>query len=147
MFFLIYFLYIFVLLYPYSFRLCCCENQSVCNMKYFLYKFRQRLIDCYLQDRYSTMSSKDLQYNTTLLSLCREIYFLAFYFSVIESHPLACYLFTIKKSVLRRRKRWFDSDKVYLLIASFTIIFKKNAHECLPVHFATKATNRKFIFS
>ena len=35
------------------------KNQGVCNMKRFLCEFRQRLIDCCLQDWYSAMASDD----------------------------------------------------------------------------------------
>ena len=59
----------------------------MCNMKRFLCEFRQRLIDCCLQDWHSAMASKDR---------------LAFYSSFKKSHSLADYLFTIKKAVLRK---------------------------------------------
>ena len=36
------------------------ENQGVCNTKRCLCEFRQRLIDCWLQDWCSAMASKDL---------------------------------------------------------------------------------------
>ena len=35
------------------------ENQGVCNTKRVLCEFRQRVIDCCLQDWYSAMASKD----------------------------------------------------------------------------------------
>ena len=62
-------------------------KQGVCNTKRFLCEFRQRLINCCLQDWYSAMASKDR---------------LAFYspFFLFLSHSLVDYLFTIKKAVL-----------------------------------------------
>ena len=60
---------------------------GVCNMKRFLCEFKQRLIDCCLQDWHSAMASKDR---------------LAFYSSFKKSLSLADYLFTIKKAVLRK---------------------------------------------
>ena len=59
----------------------------MCNMKRFLCEFRQRLIDCCLQDWHSAMASKDR---------------LAFYSSFKKTHSLANYLFAIKKAVLRK---------------------------------------------
>ena len=78
--------YVCFTLYRYNFGFVW-ENQGVCNMKIFLCEFRQRLIDCCLQDWYSAMASKDR---------------LAFYSSLKKSHSLADYLFTIKKAVLRK---------------------------------------------
>ncbi len=63
------------------------ENQGVCNTKRFLCEFRQRLIDCWLQEWYSAMASKDR---------------LVFYCTFLKSHSLADYLFTVKKAVLRK---------------------------------------------
>ena len=56
------------------------ENQGVCNMKRLLCEFRQRLIDCCLQDWYSAMASKDR---------------LVFYSTFLKSHSLADYSFTV----------------------------------------------------
>ena len=61
------------------------ENQGVCNTKIFLCEFRQRLIDCCLQDWYSAMASKGR---------------LAFYSTLKTSQSLTDYLFTVKKAVL-----------------------------------------------
>ena len=50
--------YVCFTLYRYGFGFVW-ENQGVCNMKRFLCEFRQRLIDCCLQDWYSAVASKD----------------------------------------------------------------------------------------
>ena len=65
----------------------CLGKPGSCNTKRFLCEFRQRLIDCCLQDWYSAMASKDR---------------LAFYSTFFKSHSLADYLFTVKKAVLRK---------------------------------------------
>ena len=84
--------YVCFTLYHYGFRFVW-ENQGVCNMKRFLCEFKQRLIDCCLQDWYNAMASKDR---------------LAFY-SSFKKKSLADYLFTIKKAVWRI-SFWSDSD-------------------------------------
>ena len=50
--------YVYFTLYRYGFGFVW-EHQGVCNTKIFLCEFRQRLIDCCLQDWYSAMASKD----------------------------------------------------------------------------------------
>ena len=50
--------YVCFALYRYGFGFVW-ESQGVCNMKRFLCEFRQRLIDCCLQDWHSAMASKD----------------------------------------------------------------------------------------
>ena len=66
--------YVCFTLYRYGFGFVW-EHQGVCNTKRLFCEFRQRLIDCCLQDWYSAMASKD---------------------------RLADYLFPIKKAVLRK---------------------------------------------
>ena len=63
------------------------ENQGVCDVNNFICEFRQRLVDCFLQEWHSDMVSRDR---------------LAFYSSLKQSHSLADYLCIIKKAVLRR---------------------------------------------
>ena len=63
------------------------ENQGVCDVSNFICEFRQRLVDCFLQEWHSDMVSRDR---------------LAFYSSLKQSHSLADYLCIIKKAVLRR---------------------------------------------
>lgn len=69
------------------------ENQSVCNSKRFLVEFKNRLIDCHLQDWDSLMSSKDR---------------FLFYYSFKQFRGVPSYLFTInnlgyRKSLIRFR--------------------------------------------
>ena len=78
--------YVCFTLYRYGFGFVW-ENQGVCNRKRFLCEFRQRLIDCCLQDWYSAMASKNR---------------LAFYSTFLKSHSVADYLFIVKKAVLRK---------------------------------------------
>ena len=63
------------------------ENQGVCDVSNFIREFRQRLVDCFLQEWHSGIVSRDR---------------LAFYSSFKQSHSLADYLCIIKKAVLRR---------------------------------------------
>ena len=62
------------------------ENQGVCDVSNFIREFRQRLVDCFLQEWHSGMVSRDR---------------LAFY-SFKQNHSLADYYCIIKKAVLRR---------------------------------------------
>ena len=59
----------------------------MCDVSNFIRQFRQRLVDCFLQEWHSGMVSRD---------------HLAFYSSFKQSHSLAYYLCIIKKAVLRR---------------------------------------------
>ena len=59
----------------------------MCDVSNFIREFRQRLVDCFLQEWHSGMVSRDR---------------LAFYSSFKQSHSLADYLCVIKKAVLRR---------------------------------------------
>ena len=63
------------------------ENQGVCDVSNSIREFRQRLVDCFLQEWHSGIVSRDC---------------LAFYSSFKQSHSLAAYLCIIKKAVLRR---------------------------------------------
>ena len=105
------------------------ENQGVCNTKRFLCEFRQRLIDCCLQDWYSAVASKDR---------------LAFYSSFLKSHSLADYLFIVKKAVLRKHLVRFRLG-VSPLKTHRVRYSQQQKQTFLPVHFATP-TNQKFFF-
>ena len=59
----------------------------MCDVSNFIREFRQRWLDCFLQEWYSGMVARDR---------------LAFYSSVKQSHSLADYFCIIKKVVLRR---------------------------------------------
>ena len=63
------------------------ENQGVCHVSNLIREFRQRLVDCFLQEWHSGMVSRDC---------------LASYSSFKQSNSLADYLCIIKKAVIRR---------------------------------------------
>ena len=114
-------------LYRYGFGLVW-ENQGVRNVNNFICQFRQRFIDCFLQEWHSGMFPGDR---------------LAFYSSFKRSHPLAEYLCIIKQAVLRR-----NLIKFRLGVSPLKAHLRYTGHkEIMYAHFENTLTKQKFISS
>ena len=99
----------------------------MCVVSNFICEFRQRLVDCFLQEWYSGMVSRDR---------------LAFYSSFKQSHSLADYLCIIKKAVLRRNLIRFS-----LLLRPTVYATQTDHKEVIHAHFLkTDETEIHFLF-
>ena len=87
----------------------------MCNVRICVREFRQRLIDCYLQEWNSGITCKDRY---------------AFFSSFKQTHGLSQYLFTVKNLVL---KRLIVSWCVLRETASVAVFFQKRQKETLTV--------------
>ena len=102
--------YVCFTLHRYGFRFVW-ENQGVCNMTRFLCEFRQRLIDCCLQDWYSAMASNDR------LAFCSSFFFFFFFFFFnFKAFFLQIIYLPLKKTTKKKKQQknkwsiWSDSD-------------------------------------
>ena len=103
----------------------------MCDVSNFIREFRQRLVDCFLQEWYSGIVSRDR---------------LAFYSSFKQSHSIADYLCIIKKAVLRRNLIRFRLG-VSPLKAPPSTIHRQITKEIMHAHFVKTLTKQKFISS
>ena len=122
--------YVCFTLYRYGFGFVW-ENQRVCNYtRRFLCEFRQRLIDCCLQDCYSAMASKDC---------------LAFCSTFKKSHSLADYLFTVKKSSFKEAFGQIQTRRIPFKNTSSAIFRKNTRHFYLSILRHQRIRNSFFV--
>ena len=96
----------------------------------FIREFRQRLVDCFLQEWHSGIVSRDR---------------LAFYSSFKQSHSLADYLCIIKKAVLRRNLIRFRLGVSPL--KAHRLRSQTEHNEIMNAHFVKTLTKQKLISS
>ena len=96
----------------------------------FIREFRQRLVDCFLQEWHSGIVSRDR---------------LAFYSSFKQSHSLADYLCIIKKAVLRRNLIRFRLGVSPL--KAHRLRSQTEHNEIMHAHFVKTLTKQKLISS